>query len=101
MAFKYGYRIERGVYQGKVLTTTTPFPQATTDYPYISGNVDGYEWRETQAPFAVYFNEPGHPMMIDVTGYFNVNHLIGQPPGFHRQKYIGCRHPDYHYYSLK
>lgn len=77
MAFKYGYRIERGVYQGKVLTTTTPFPQATTSYPYISGNVDGYEWRETQAPFAVYFNEPGHPMMIDVTGYFNVNHLIG------------------------
>ena len=60
-----------------MLTTTTPFPQATTDYPYISGNVDGYEWRETQAPFAVYFNEPGHPMMIDVTGYFNVNHLIG------------------------
>lgn len=77
MTFKYGYRIERGVYQGKVLTTTTPFPQATTSYAYFSGNVDGYEWREVQAPFAVYFNEPGHPFMIDVTGYFNVNHTVG------------------------
>lgn len=77
MAFKYGYRIERGVYQGKVLGTTTPFPQATTSYSYFSGNVDGYEWREVQAPFAVYFNEPGHPLMIDCTSYFNVNHTIG------------------------
>lgn len=77
MAFKYGYRIERGVYQGKVLGTTTPFPQATTAYPYMSGNVDGYEWRETQAPFAVYFNENGHPNMIDCTSYFNVNHTVG------------------------
>lgn len=77
MAFEYGYKIERGVYNGRSLMTTTPFPQSSgaEQYAYFSGREDGQIWDQSGMVIH-YFNEQTN-LMLDITGYFLEDHPIG------------------------
>ena len=77
MAFEYGYKIERGVYNGRCLMTTTPFPQSSgaEQYNYYSGREDGQIWDQSGMVIH-YFNEQTS-LMLDITGYFLEDHQIG------------------------
>lgn len=77
MAFEYGYKIERGVYKGRSLMTTTPFPQSSgiEQYDYYSGREDGQIWDQSGMVIH-YFNEQTN-LMIDITGFFLEDHQVG------------------------
>lgn len=77
MGFEYGYKIERGVYKGRCLMTTAPFPQSSgaEQYSYFSGREDGQIWDQSGMVIH-YFNEQTS-LMLDITGYFLEDHQIG------------------------
>lgn len=73
MAFKYGYRIEKGMFAGKVLSTTSKFPdpykQGGVDYSYFGVTPTSGSTTWWDAPHEEFYDS-NTSLMVDVTGAF-------------------------------